>query len=58
MEWLIGFSAVIGTWTFLSVLGSERERRNRDLETQIAHHAAVAARATADAAAAEARANR
>lgn len=52
MEWLIGITALFGTWAFLSVLGSERERRARDLDLQIAHLTAQAARAAADAAAA------
>ncbi|HZZ41528.1 MAG TPA: hypothetical protein VFE58_01200 [Tepidisphaeraceae bacterium] len=36
MDWLIPISALIGIWSFLSVLGSERERRTRDLERQLA----------------------
>jgi hypothetical protein len=52
MDWLVPISAVVGIWAFLGVLGSERDRRARELDYRIARATALAAIA-ADAAAAE-----
>jgi hypothetical protein len=37
MEWVIAFAAFLATWSFLALLGNERQRRQRQLEYLISH---------------------
>jgi len=44
VEWILGLGAVFGSWAFLRALGSERQKRLREIE----HAAAAEAHAHAN----------